>query len=215
MLSVSFLYFIFSNNGIVVGDRDAHHSTIHLPQILYFSLFYVIFTWPYIISDIIPFAKHIMSRRTFFLTALLFSIFAVYSTTVVHPYLLADNRHYTFYMWNRFYGKYHFFRYLMVPVYYFGWYSMLSKFHKPDSIPFCLSFLSVTFLGLAMHGMIEIRYFLIPYIIIRVKHSGDIKLWQLLVEFVYFSIINTVAFAIFFTKEIYWTDFTDVQRLIW
>lgn len=214
-LAASFLYFVFSNNGIVVGDREAHNSKIHLPQLMYFSLFYVFFTWPYVIIDVEPFVKCVLRRKKSFAMAISFCVFAIYFTTIVHPYLLADNRHYTFYIWNRFYGKYDHFRYLMIPLYCLGWYSMLSKFQSSHTAPFYLAFLFVSFLGLAVHGMVEIRYFLMPYIIIRVKLGDKVKLWQLLVEFVYFCLINAFTFTIFFTKEIYWTDFTDVQRLIW
>jgi len=41
----------------------------------------------------------------------------IHLITEMHPYLLADNRHYTFYFWSRLYGRFWWIRYAMAPVY--------------------------------------------------------------------------------------------------
>ncbi|XP_025834242.1 putative Dol-P-Glc:Glc(2)Man(9)GlcNAc(2)-PP-Dol alpha-1,2-glucosyltransferase [Agrilus planipennis] len=118
---LSFVVFIITNKGIVVGDKSAHVMTFHFVQILYFLLFCLIFTWPYFISSVLPFLYLVQQRKVFSLLIISFMGVVVLLNTEVHPYLLADNRHYTFYIWNRFYQN-DVFRYLIIPAYYFGGY---------------------------------------------------------------------------------------------
>jgi alpha-1,2-glucosyltransferase len=43
LVAVAFVTFVFVNNGLVVGDRTNHIAITHVPQILYFSAFCVLF----------------------------------------------------------------------------------------------------------------------------------------------------------------------------
>lgn len=132
--------------------------------------------------------------------------------TIVHPYLLADNRHYTFYIWNRFYGKHLIIRYLLIPVYIFGLF-VISK-SLSQSIGLKIFFVISTVLTICLQSLLEIRYFLIPFLILRLQSKRIIKKWSIL-EFIINIVINYVTFTIFFTREIKWDDFVEPQRLIW
>ncbi|CAK1597981.1 unnamed protein product [Parnassius mnemosyne] len=71
-----------------------------------------------------------------------------------------------------------------------------------------------TFVVVALQKMIDIRYFLVPYIILRlrfVRPTYEIVSF----EFIWYLIINALTFNVFFTKEIYWKDFEYAQRIIW
>lgn len=65
-----------------------------------------------------------MHRRKWKLAvaAALISVLVVRYYTLTHPYLLADNRHYPFYLWRRVIDRSTYSRYLLVPGYVFAAY---------------------------------------------------------------------------------------------
>lgn len=133
--------------------------------------------------------------------------------TIVHPYLLADNRHYTFYVWNKFYGKYALARYAITPVYALALISLYQAINN-KSAGFKLIFSICTFAAIAFQQLIEVRYFIIPFLLIRLNTS-QMKSKNLVLEFLSYILINAFVFLTFFSKEIHWSDYEQVQRLIW
>lgn len=211
---ILFTTFVYLNGSIVVGDKSAHVATIHIPQIFYFALFYLIFSWPTCIQTILPFLQYVKNNVLLLLVSLLGMLVIVHYNTQVHPYLLADNRHYTFYVWTRFYEKYIWFRYIITPVYIYGLFIIFRKLQVKCDVNFIFLYITCVILALVPQRLIEIRYFLIPYIIIRLEsQTQSYKI--LFFELLYFIIINVVTLNIFLTKDIYWKDFDYVQKLIW
>lgn len=211
---ITFALFVYYNGDIVVGDKTAHSPAVHIPQIFYFSLFASVFMWPYFLPKICDFIQAAIKWKfTVILLLLLFSVIVHYNT-MVHPYLLADNRHYTFYVWHRLYGKYFSARYAMTFCYIFALYCIWSIIYSGQDISLALAYIPCTLLVLVLQRMIEVRYFLIPFILLR-TNVKDLSLKQLVFEFVYFCVINYLTFDIFFTKNIYWVEYTQPQKLIW
>lgn len=211
-----FLTFVVLNGGIVVGDKNAHNVSLNIPQLFYFSIFCLVFGWSYFVGEVWNFLNFTKRHKILisFLTFLAFLI--IYFNTVVHPYLLADNRHFVFYIWNRYYGKYWWFRYALIPVYIFALYVIVKKlWDKNDIIFFIMYTVGVTVL-LISQSLLELRYFLVPYIVFRLKmkHS-DSDVFNVILQFVTNCVINMITFNIFFTKEIYWDDMENSQRIIW
>lgn len=158
---------------------------------------------------------HTLRHRWLYLLGLTaFALAAVYANTVVHPYLLADNRHFTFYIWNRFYGAFDEARYLIVPIYIVGLVVVHRAIATSKTAGFQLCFWICTIATLVLQPMIEVRYFLVPFVILRL-HTGPLHKRSVLVELALFVCLNALAFHVFATKEIYWTNFEHVQRLIW
>ena len=137
----------------------------------------------------------------------------IQNNTLVHPYLLADNRHYTFYIWNRFFGKYDWAKFAAIPAYIFGLMSMF-KAMKSSTVGFKLVFPIAIFLALCLQKLIEIRYFLVPFLFLRLD-SKTVNLRNVLIELCLYLIINSATFYLFFTKEIKWKNYVETQRLIW
>ncbi len=133
--------------------------------------------------------------------------------TLVHPYLLADNRHYVFYVWNRFYGKYEWARFAMIPGY-IASLSMIYKSIENNTVGFKILFTVALFFSLCLQRLIELRYFLIPYLILRlnVKHRN---MRYVILELAFNVIVNVLTFYLFFTKEIWWSNYVEPQRIIW
>ena len=213
VVGVGFLLFVLANRGIVVGDRSAHIATIHLPQIFYYSIFCLFFAWPHMLPHFKEFIQWTCKR--WILTSALFAIAAmiIHSNTLVHPYLLADNRHYVFYIWNRFLGRYILLRYILIPIYGFAIYAHLACIRH-------LRFLSQIIYGASVCAvlvpqlLIEPRYFIIPYILLRLNMQKP-KNWQITMELLTTIIVNILQFYIFVNKTFYWKDQEHLQRISW
>lgn len=134
ILSVTF----FLRNGrIVLGDQDNHQASLHWAQPLYCVTMLTIFAWPALFSSVSGTSKVSSARwiRTIPLFCLftVISLTAIYYGTIAHPFLLADNRHYTFYIWRRIINRTWYSRYIFAPAYSIMlriWWTALGEFKK-------------------------------------------------------------------------------------
>lgn len=96
----SFAAFIFWNGGVVLGDKTNHVATIHLAQMLYMWPFIVFFSWPAMLPQITDLRALVyrLPRLWVIAATMLPMLGIVHYNTVVHKFLLADNRHYAFYV---------------------------------------------------------------------------------------------------------------------
>ncbi|XP_031626049.1 putative Dol-P-Glc:Glc(2)Man(9)GlcNAc(2)-PP-Dol alpha-1,2-glucosyltransferase [Contarinia nasturtii] len=213
LVIVGFIAFVLVNGSIVVGDKSAHEAALHLTQIFYFSIYYTIFAPSVTLKFIETTMKMIQKHWILAILLTLASTIVIYSNTIVHPYLLADNRHYVFYVWNKLYGKMWWFRFAMVPLYLIS-ISILYQSIAMRSAGFQLTYILCTIVSIAFQQLIELRYFIIPFMIARISTSS-VKFKLLVFELILYLFINLIFFYIFTTKEIYWSDYAHVQRLIW
>ena len=118
-------------------------------------------------------------------------ITVVYFNTIVHPFTLADNRHYVFYVFKTL-RHWPILKYLAVPVYFAsGWLVLApltagselpqaakSKRKQMDGSPsgirpirvsFVLVFFACTILSIVTAPLVEPRYFLIPWVVWRLQ----------------------------------------------
>lgn len=214
IIFTSFITFVFLNGSIVLGDKKAHEATIHIPQMFYFLVFYGIFGLPFVIAKLTATFKLILGNKLKILVLALLFLAIVHLNTIAHPYLLADNRHYTFYVWNRWYGKYNYAKYASVFLYIFLITNLYANLKDQNCISFLLPYSICVFIVLSLQKMIEIRYFLIPYIVLRLRFAKSSG-WVVFGEFLWYIILNVATFYLFFTKEIIWKNFDYPQRLIW
>lgn len=182
-------------------------------QIFYFSLFANVFGIAFVLTHFQETLKSLVRHWYFIILTIIVFTIVIYFNTLIHPYLLADNRHYTFYIWNRIYGKYELAKYLLIPIYIFA-IGCLLKSIENKSAGFRLSLIGCITVAIALQKLIEIRYFIIPFLLIRLN-TGSIKTKPLIVELIFYLLVNVITFYIFFTKEIYWSNYEMVQRLIW
>lgn len=89
------------------GDKSNHIATIHTPQMLYIWLYMLFFSWPLTLPTISKILQGFLSPPPFTLILRRLAIFALWTAlalaavhfnTIIHPFTLADNRHYTFYV---------------------------------------------------------------------------------------------------------------------
>ncbi|XP_049805177.1 putative Dol-P-Glc:Glc(2)Man(9)GlcNAc(2)-PP-Dol alpha-1,2-glucosyltransferase [Schistocerca nitens] len=213
IVCVIFMIFVVINGGIVVGDKLAHVPVLHLSQMLYFILFASSFCMPYFIILGASFKSWL--RQHYIIAAIFLVLCAVVVRyyTFVHPYLLADNRHYVFYIWKLLYERNPMIKYFLIPIYLYGGYC-ITYFLDTHSFAYKLSYLICVFLILVPQKLLEFRYFILPFLIFRLNVYPKYR-WQLWLEFFMYAIINLSTFYLFLTREIRWDDIAEVQRLMW
>ncbi|KAF3039175.1 glucosyltransferase [Didymella heteroderae] len=211
VLLVLFAGFVAWNGSVVLGDKSAHTATIHTPQMLYFWPYIALFSAPILVGPLFTCVAHMfpaqlgvklgvrrkssyaiypsLSQGVLFVAC---GLIAVHFNTIIHPYTLADNRHYVFYVF-RLLLRHPALKYLAVPVYYVCfWLSIQSLAHptadpeikiitleakppgeaerilkSPTRISFIIIWLLTTALSVVTAPLVEPRYFIIPWIIWR------------------------------------------------
>ncbi|RMZ84942.1 hypothetical protein DV738_g330, partial [Chaetothyriales sp. CBS 135597] len=139
-LLATFTGFVIGNGGVVLGDKSNHVATIHLAQMLYFWPAVVFFSWPallpYLFTLFTSTSSTGQSRTRFPRTAtilggLVIFTLVVHFNTIVHPFILADNRHYTFYIFRILQQTW--IRYAAIPIYLICGWLCISALGKPAS----------------------------------------------------------------------------------
>ncbi|KAH7401656.1 DIE2/ALG10 family-domain-containing protein [Pyrenochaeta sp. MPI-SDFR-AT-0127] len=208
-LLAAFGGFVLWNGSVVLGDKSAHTATIHLPQMLYVWPYIAFFSAPLVVGPLLgPLVPHLPKRLQLLcsslnasreavlpgvLVAVLFivgSLIAIHFNTIIHPYTLADNRHYVFYVF-RIFRQRPVLRYLAAPIYFFcAWLTVQAlgppsnrkadttrkrggrpttdeADRQPCQISFIVIWLATTALSVITAPLVEPRYFIIPWIIWR------------------------------------------------
>jgi len=213
-VGLAFIAFLHLNQGIVVGDRSAHTATVHIMQLCYFSTFYLGLSLPWLFGHIRDFPNFLRNNVTKVIMAIVAVTLVVQYNTMAHPYLLADNRHYTFYLWRKVYMRHWSIKFLLVPVYILGFYHMARCIGKSDLIfklclPICLA------LSLVPQFLLEFRYFIIPFILLRAQVKPSWSL-GLAMESCLLVIINMCTLWLFLYRPFIWDSEPGVdQRFMW
>ncbi|CAI6355197.1 unnamed protein product [Macrosiphum euphorbiae] len=215
-----FSFVVLLNNGdIVVGDRRAHIPRFHPMQLCYFVVFVLAFSLPWLLSQAYfsqtsnSVSKHFNLAKAFHeihnntskvlvVTLLIIISGLVYFNTIAHPYLLADNRHYTFYVWRLLFspGKPVFLRYLPVPLYACGLW-LVNRTLIQSSIAYRLAYWIVTPLILCAQFLLEPRYFVVPYLMYRLhsnkQFTNSHTFKAAFIEFIAYQVFNFVIMRVF------------------
>lgn len=115
-----------------LGDKENHIASIHTPQMLYIWPYFMFFSfpllYPYILNSFAPQSslpvrfssgptRHQLPRAIVAIPIMAMMLLVVHFNTIVHPFTLADNRHYMFYVF-RILLRHPIIKYLAVPVYF-------------------------------------------------------------------------------------------------
>jgi len=214
LVGVGFLLFIKLNGGIVVGDRSAHVAVIHLPQLLYFSAFFSALSFAFTLPALDHFLTFLNKNKLTVIVAVIVMGLVVEFNTLAHPYLLADNRHATFYIWRRLLMRHWSVKFLVIPLYLASVWSIARCLRKSDLIfklvfPVCLA------ASLVPQALLEFRYFIVPFLLVRlqVRPSSFVKLF---VELIFLLLVNTAVFYLFLYKPFKWDNApNEWQRFMW
>lgn len=265
---ILFILFVYINGGITVGDRSAHKPFFHFPQIIYFFGSFGLSLFPVLLEYNIRrniYLRHILKLLTLeentlcipiprsnsyikkllnFIISILsivIMLFCIFKFTYAHPYLVSDNRHYTFYLW-RLYNKFSFIKYasiipshfILFTIFHMIIYSnsnkgMLpitskddqSKALKSIAQQYRLIWLIATIILICSvtipSPLLEPRYFVIPYIILSLAiiNSTEFSISMVLIG-IFYIIINIITIYIFLYKPYPWPNENEpIARFMW
>jgi len=213
---LSFVMFVWINGGIVIGARHDHEAGLHFPQLFYYAAFTVCFADTYMISlqSIIAFVRFVRQNLLLNVLLLLLCCCAIWRFTYVHRYLLADNRHYTFYVWSWFFARYPFVRYAYAPVYLLSGYLILRTLALQRHFLWCIAYVVCVAALLVPATLLEFRYYIVPYLIFRLNIPVA-SLRQLLAELSIYAGINILTLYIFLHRPFRWNSEVSLQRFMW
>lgn len=206
LVVAAFAVFVLYNGGVVLGDKANHIPAFHIPQLYYFIAFSTAFGWPTLICDVGGPRKltHDVWKRMFgsnlrvFLTMILWLAMGVTVKffTIHHPFLLSDNRHYTFYLWRRIYLFHPIVPYILIPVYVACTWAWFLRVGREQTLLQTLILPVLVLPTLLPTPLLEPRYFLIPYILLRCQ-VVNVPTWGLALEGIWYGGINAVTMYVF------------------
>lgn len=226
MVGLAFVTFVILNGGIVVGDRENHSVTLHLPQLFYFFSFFALLSPGETLSVVLSWFRpdERISRKSavssllwnlLFLSAFgLFAFWAISNFTMAHKFLLSDNRHYTFYIWKNLFRKHEFVKFALIPFYFLCFHVLLSTLRKCKSIHWILIYFGCVLISVAVLPLLEFRYFLVPFLIASLCSSGrHTTIRTELFDSIVYLVINAFTVWMFVFKP--FVQGEEVSRFMW
>jgi alpha-1,2-glucosyltransferase len=137
---------------------------------------------------------------------------------MAHPFLLADNRHYPFYVWKNLFRRFAPAKYLFVPAYLVCATVMQRAWsgERAQSRLFQLLFWAVTALCLVPTPLLEPRYFLTPFLL-WFLHSAPRLIESVLrscAAVALYVAINAATLYVFLRRPFTWADGSEA-RFMW
>ncbi|XP_071702212.1 dol-P-Glc:Glc(2)Man(9)GlcNAc(2)-PP-Dol alpha-1,2-glucosyltransferase-like [Rutidosis leptorrhynchoides] len=219
-LLIAFAAFVVWNGSVVLGAKEAHTVSPHFAQLLYYSLVSCCFMAPVHFTTIQAANLAMLfwkNRPISFLLSFLATVFcflSVHYFGIAHPYLLADNRHYPFYIWRKLINAHWSTRYLLVPLYVYSWISILCMLVKAQKKVWVLAYFLASAAVLIPTPLIEFRYYTIAFFfLILHSHVTNDRVW-ILMGIIYIS-INIFTMAMFLFRPFHWNHEPGIQRFIW
>ncbi|XP_057778912.1 dol-P-Glc:Glc(2)Man(9)GlcNAc(2)-PP-Dol alpha-1,2-glucosyltransferase isoform X2 [Salvia miltiorrhiza] len=220
MVFAAFVAFVCWNGSIVLGAKDAHAVSPHFSQFLYYGVVSSLFTFPahFSFGQAATLYQQLLKNRLLgfvqWFMALAFGFLSVKFFSIAHPYLLADNRHYPFYLWRKVINYHWSTKYLMLPFYVYSWFSIVSNLAKNQKKLWVLIYVLACTATLIPTPLIEFRYYTIPFFFM-VLHTDivDNMSW-LLLGFLYLS-VNCFTMYMFLFRPFSWAHEAGTQRFIW
>ncbi|ONK62262.1 uncharacterized protein A4U43_C07F2030 [Asparagus officinalis] len=220
MVLMSFVTFVIWNGGIVLGAKEDHVVSPHFAQMLYFSvvsaaaLAPVHFSLGQATTLFRLFWKTKVCRSIEVLMALCIGFTAVHLFSIAHPYLLADNRHYTFYLWRKVIQAHWIIKYLLVPVYVYSWISIVNVLGKSQTKIWVVSFIVATALVLVPAPLVEFRYYTTSFLVLFL-HSQIDDSTKLLFTGAIYVCVDIFTMIMFLFRPFQWDHEPGTQRFLW
>ncbi|KAH8424597.1 dolichyl-P-Glc:Glc(2)Man(9)GlcNAc(2)-PP-dolichol alpha-1,2- glucosyltransferase [Aspergillus melleus] len=137
--------FVVWNDGVALGHKEFHSVGVHLAQMLYIWPYIAFFSWPILVTPILnlllpqswlpkvlnygfPEKQRKLPRFWTALVLIPAMLAVVHFNTIVHPFTLADNRHYMFYVFRVLLGSHPAARYAATVAYFLCGWAVISAF---------------------------------------------------------------------------------------
>ncbi|CAO3613505.1 unnamed protein product [Cunninghamella blakesleeana] len=219
---VAFGYFLMWNGSIVLGDKSNHTAGIHIPQLFYFTSFLSFFTAPLYLHwkhgrDILRSLYYMNAKKFLFLISLMvFMYYAVNYHTYEHPFILSDNRHYSFYIWKNIYRRHWSVKYALIPAYAISIFTNFNILGHHTSILWMFGYIMTLILTLVPSPLLEFRYFILPVLFFCLHIPPPKNSLRISFTFVFYTIINCVTLYVFLYHTFLWPqEPNQIQRFMW
>ncbi|XP_020585485.1 dol-P-Glc:Glc(2)Man(9)GlcNAc(2)-PP-Dol alpha-1,2-glucosyltransferase isoform X2 [Phalaenopsis equestris] len=206
LVLVAFGALVVFNGGIVLGAKEAHVVSLHFAQLMYFGLAAaaalapVHFTLGQASTLWQSLRRHKIGNSFGLLASLFLCMIFVHFFSIAHPYLLADNRHYTFYLWRKVIHANRSMKYLLVPLYIYSWLSLITAF--------------ASVAVLIPTPLIEFRYYTTPFYFLILNSKIEQNMKWAIIGILYAS-VNVLTMLMFLYRPFQWDHQPGIQRFIW
>ncbi|KAJ2496387.1 glucosyltransferase [Coemansia sp. RSA 1972] len=211
---LAFGAFVRANGGIVLGDKSNHQAGIHVPQMFYFYAFTAVMAAPTVLAE----AQRYTHAVTMLSTAVGLALTMVMAVgvsrfTVEHPFLLSDNRHYTFYIWKNLFRSCWWARYFYIPGYVGCMMVVHAALWRAPAL-WHVMWLVCTAAVLVPSPLLELRYFTVPLFLARLYMPTTLP--RLSTELAIYAVVNFVTIYAFLYHPFVWSSEPDqLQRFMW
>lgn len=234
LVFAAFGTFVYLNGGLALGDKENHVLVPHLAQMCYCMTFLAVFTVPLWLST--DFISSYVSDNFLSLNGLIFNaawvpilFIIVENFTIVHPFLLADNRHYAFYIVRHFILRSEHARLQLIPVYHVAFYAIFKLLKNRVSSVISCAFFLLTAICVTSSPLFEPRYYIVPYVFLRLLSApstvplmpGMVAFRQYntqiryVLEIVWLWMWTQALYVLFLQFTFPWPDLAEPQRLVW
>jgi alpha-1,2-glucosyltransferase len=217
---LAFAAFVKYNGGVAIGDKQNHQPVLHWAQPFYcalycsLALFPVLWTPSEVKKTAMDVAKATRRRPWAAVVCIAVLIGAIRYGTLVHPFLLADNRHYTFYIWRRILDRTPWMRFAFVPAYVHSCAAIYRHLYAAGRHPLEIGLLAASAVTvLVPTRLIELRYFT-PSLCAVFVLAKTPNLRQLMVLMVAYAILDAATLYAFVFLPFTWPD-GSVARFMW
>lgn len=214
IVAILFVTFIMINGSVALGDKSSHQVTFNASQFIYFIFTSSFFASPLLLLHLLSTLCDGSEKKSrylvpFTLVLVTFGIF-LFTRPEAHAYLLADNRHYTFYLWRRLLSKED--PFILCTFAFIATLAFFTMFRAIDDTRdklWKVLFFLCTFLALTPQRLLELRYFIVPHILWRI-HVKPTSLLVITLELTLNLLVNFITIGLF----VYGKRGTDV-RFMW
>jgi len=158
---VAFAVFVVLNGGVAVGDRTAHAPVVHAMQLQYCALWVAGAASLLLVGSgqLRRWAQAAAAPGALAALSVAAGVAAasMQRGTLAHPYLLSDNRHYTFYMWRRLLDSSLPWRWCLLPCYTAAWALLGRALLQKQTQLWCAGLALCAAATLVPAGLLELR----------------------------------------------------------
>ena len=241
------LFLAWNGGSVVLGDKSNHSFTLHLAQLLYFALAIAGLLAIRLVTSGAPTAllstllrakqpKQLLITSAFVAASIVVILIVIRYTTVLHPFLLSDNRHLTFYFTRYILRLHPLVRYTLTPAYLAALYALN---HLTSHQPLLLraGWWLCTALTVALTPLLELRYFVLPAVLLLLLMEGgqggvdgrvgqgEVKVdvgverewWWLMGsvgQVVLFGVLDAVLLQVFIARPFTWGDGSTARFML-
>jgi len=211
LVFLGFTVFLILNGGVVVGDRSNHVAVLHVPQLLYCVAF-MFATSPESWKPRMPLQFPRLSYLLLSVIILVLMVWVIYSFTYAHPFLLADNRHLTFYIWKNIFRRHPACKYALVPLYFYAGLACRASLGSRWCWLWILIFSASVAAMLIPSPLMELRYYLLPSLFLMLHQEPSARV-SILTALGY-TAVNAVVIGVFLFRPFTWPD-GSIARFMW